>query len=168
VDIIYKTGDLTRAEEPYIIHGCNAQGRMGSGVAKALMDRYPAVRERYLEQHAAAQAAAREFLGTIHVGHGDAQRTIFNAITQEFYGYDGKLYASYDAIEQCMTALDQTMEDIALSTGETPHVAMPLLGCGLAGGDWTVVSEIVQRCSKHFQPVVYTLDGVVPGVTDTL
>ena len=139
---------------------------MGSGVAKALMDRYPAVRERYLEQHARAQEHKAIFLGTVHVGHMDMNHTIFNAITQEFYGYDGKLYASYDAIEQCMTALDDTMEDIGASTGSIPHVAMPLLGCGLAGGDWAVVSAIIEKCSKHFQPVVYTLDGVVPGVTN--
>jgi O-acetyl-ADP-ribose deacetylase (regulator of RNase III) len=168
VDIIYKTGDLTQATEPYIIHGCNAQGKMGSGVAKALMDRYPAVKEHYLENHAKHAEAGKRFLGTMHIGHTDTKRVIYNLITQEFYGYDGKLYASYEAIEQCMRALDNSMRCIKEAKGTTPHVAMPLLGCGLAGGDWSVVSEIVQKCSKHFQPVVYTLDGVVPGVTDTL
>jgi O-acetyl-ADP-ribose deacetylase (regulator of RNase III) len=164
VDIIYKQGSILDAPEPYIIHGCNAQGRMGSGVAKALMERYPAVRERYLDLHDYFQLSGDPFLGTIHKVLTGGPHTVFNAITQEHFGYDGKLYASYDAIEQCMSALDETMREIGQDKGSIPHVAMPLLGCGLAGGDWSVVSAIVEKCSKHFQPVVYTLDGVVPGV----
>lgn len=164
MDIIYKIGSILEATEPYIIHGCNAQGRMGSGVAKVLMDRYPEVRERYLDLYEYFQHGSEPFLGTIHKVQTQGRHTVFNAITQEHFGYDGKLYASYDAIRQCMTALDHTMADIEASKGETPHVAMPLLGCGLAGGDWQLVSAIVEHCSEHFQPVVYTLDGVVPGV----
>ncbi len=164
MDIIYKVGDLTRAEEPYIIHGCNAQGAMGSGVAKALMDRYPSVREHYISMHRQSKKERKPFLGTMHIGHSDTERVIYNLITQEFYGYDGKLYASYEAIEQCMKALDESMHCMKAAQGSTPHVAMPLLGCGLAGGDWTVVSEIIQKCSKHFQPVVYTLEPMQTGV----
>jgi O-acetyl-ADP-ribose deacetylase (regulator of RNase III) len=163
VDIIYKQGSILDAPEPYIIHGCNAQGRMGSGVAKALMDRYPAVKERYLDLYEYHKLGEEPFLGTLHKVLTGGPHTVFNAITQDRYGYDGALYASYDAIEQCMTALDHTMGEIEASTGELPHVAMPLLGCGLAGGDWSVVSQIIEKCSTHFQPVVYTLDGVVPG-----
>lgn len=163
MDIIYKTGSILEASEPYIIHGCNAQGKMGSGVAKVLMDAYPDVRERYLAHHAAASRANEPFLGTIHIGATE-KHTVYNAITQEFYGYDGKLYVSYGAIELCMNALDKAMATIEAKTGEKPHVAMPLLGCGLAGGNWSVVSGIIERCSRHFQPVVYTLDGVIPGV----
>ena len=157
MDIIYKVGDITRAEEPFIVHGANAQGAMGSGVAKALMDRYPTVREHYLVQHKASKKEGKPFLGTIHIGHSDTDRVIYNLITQEFYGYDGKLYASYEAIEQCMKALDESMRCIWDATGQKPHVAMPKIGAGLAGGDWDVISAIIKRASKHFQPVVYTL-----------
>ena len=158
MDIIYKVGNILEASEPYIIHGCNAQGRMGSGVAKALMDRYPEVREQYIKTHAEWPSdQGVPFLGSVHTVHTDGQ-VVFNAITQEFYGYDGKLYASYGAIELCMSALNKAMSSIEAHTGETPHVAMPLLGCGLAGGSWSVVSAIIERCSLHFQPVVYTLE----------
>lgn len=33
--IQYKTGNLLDTPDSYIVHGCNAQGVMGSGVAKA-------------------------------------------------------------------------------------------------------------------------------------
>ena len=41
MDILYKQGDLTQAEEYIIAHGCNAQGKMGSGVAKAIRREFP-------------------------------------------------------------------------------------------------------------------------------
>lgn len=164
MDIIYKTGSILEASEPYIIHGCNAQGKMGSGVAKVLMDEYPDVKKRYLAAHARATEQGERFLGTLHIGVETQNYTVFNAITQEFYGYDGRKYVSYGAIELCMSELDKAMRTIEAKTGKMPHVAMPLIGCGLAGGDWSVVSHIIERCSQHFQPVVYTLDGVIPGV----
>ena len=34
MNIIYKQGDLLECSEQVIVHGCNAQGVMGSGVAK--------------------------------------------------------------------------------------------------------------------------------------
>jgi len=39
--MIYRQGDLVMAVEPIIIHGCNAKGVMGSGVAKAIRAYYP-------------------------------------------------------------------------------------------------------------------------------
>ena len=37
--IIYKQGDLLEAEEVVIVHGCNAQGVVGSGVALAIRNK---------------------------------------------------------------------------------------------------------------------------------
>lgn len=164
VDIIYKQGSILEAPEPYIVHGCNAQGRMGSGVAKVLMDRYPAVRDCYLEKHEQYRADGVPFLGTVHTVKTGGPHLIFNAITQEFYGYDGGLYVSYEALEQCMNTINEALAPGTEATGVPAHVAMPLIGCGLAGGHWPTVAEIVERASTHFQPVVYTLDGVIPGV----
>ena len=40
---------------------------------------------------------------------------------------------------------------------DTLHIAMPLIGAGLGGGDWNVISEIIEEESLKFQPVVYEL-----------
>jgi len=164
MDIIYKTGDLTKASEYYIAHGCNAQGKMGSGVAKALMDQYPSVRKTYIVEHRRTLQEHEPFLGTVHIGYSGEDHMIFNTITQESYGYDGKLYASYVAIEQSIVTLDLMMHVASRAAGKMQHIAFPLLGCGLAGGDWAIVSKILTNHSKHFQPVVYTLDGVIPSI----
>ena len=42
-----KLGDICSVNSGIIVHGCNAQGVMGSGVAKAIRLKYPQVFEDY-------------------------------------------------------------------------------------------------------------------------
>jgi O-acetyl-ADP-ribose deacetylase (regulator of RNase III) len=162
--IDYRPDSILDAVEPFIIHGCNAQGAMGSGVAKVLFDRYPTVRRTYLAEYERYRANGWKFLGTIHSCPKDDPtdpHTIINAITQEFYGRDGKLYANYEAILDVFEKLNQ---DCSVAGGELPEraVAMPLIGCGLAGGDWKIVSEIIETTATNYQPVVYLNGETVP------
>lgn len=138
---------------------------MGSGVAKVLFERYPSIRVNYLAWYAAAQKNKEPFLGEIAYNPNHPHHVI-NAITQRGYGYDGKLYADYEAIESCFKKLNAEAERRNAAPnalyGVMHAVAMPLIGCGLAGGSWPVVSEIIERTSLNYQPVVYALDGIVP------
>jgi O-acetyl-ADP-ribose deacetylase (regulator of RNase III) len=36
-------------------------------------------------------------------------------------------------------------------------VALPKIGSGLAGGDWKVISAIIENESKNYQPIVYVI-----------
>lgn len=156
--IIYKVGNLLDAEESFIVHGCNAQGRMGSGVAKAIRDRYP---QAYVAYHRAYLSEGLALGQTIWAKC--APHTVINAITQEFYGYDGRRYVDYDAVGRAFAQIDATSqltkrsEPAARTIGVVNAVAMPLIGAGLAGGDWGTIAEIIEDASTSFQPVVYVL-----------
>lgn len=162
--IIYKTGDLLQAPERVIVHGCNAQGVMGSGVAKLIRERWPQVYERYRRVHSFYSDYVRDtskMLGTVDFWPGDPDKTICNAITQEFYGRDPRrVYVDYNAVADCMASINRW---VPTYVGEGGSVAMPLIGAGLANGEWGRIAEIIEQESTRFQPVVYTLDGVVPG-----
>lgn len=111
-----------------IIHGCNAQGKMKSGFAKELRQRFPFAYTKYME--AAESAGLR--LGT-NVIANCGQICVVNAITQEFYGRDSSfLYVSYDAVEKCLRSIVNGIKD----TGwlDIP-VHLPFIGGGLANGD---------------------------------
>ena len=41
MNIIYKKGDLLTTDADIIVHGCNCQGVMGSGVAKQIKEKFP-------------------------------------------------------------------------------------------------------------------------------
>ena len=47
--IEYKNGDLLNVTEGIILHGCNGQGVMGAGVAKAIKMKYPEAFTAYKE-----------------------------------------------------------------------------------------------------------------------
>ena len=49
--IEYRKGDLFQTEIKTIVHGCNAQGVMGSGVAKIIRDKYPKAYDRYVAEY---------------------------------------------------------------------------------------------------------------------
>lgn len=151
--IIYKKGNLVDAPELIIAQGCNAQGVMGSGVAKAIRDKWPEVfpgYKRFCEE-------AINPLGMtypIYAGTGEDRKLIFNMITQRFYGRDNKVYVDYDSIRSCMRFANLRAKAY---TPEPHMVAMPKIGAGLGGGDWSVISKIIEEESTNFQPVVYTI-----------
>ncbi len=148
--IEYVTGDLLQSPELFILQGCNAQGVMGSGVAKAIRDRYPEVFNQYRAEY---DERGLRLGQTIWVNCDP--HVVINAITQEFYGREeGRRYADYDAIETAIQEIDSLM------VGLDSRVAMPLIGAGLAQGSWAVISDIIETNSKNFQPVVYLIDGV--------
>lgn len=95
---------------------------------------------------------------------------ILNAITQENYGRSDTRYVSYDAIAHVFETLSLEAEltqcdadHATLRGGIIREVAMPLIGCGLANGRWSVVKSIIESHSTNFIPVVYLLDGVIPS-----
>lgn len=143
--IIYKRGDLLQCDEKYILHGCNAQGVMGSGVAKVIREKYPTAYTTYL--------AGLLQLGIVTYARQDDGKTIFNLISQEFYGRDSsKVYVSYQAIEDGIQRINWWASNIP-----DVVIAMPKIGAGLGGGDWVIISEIIERESMNFQPIVYEL-----------
>lgn len=143
--IEYIEGDLFSTNCLHILHGCNAQGVMGSGVAKIVRDRYTAAYDFYVAKHAADGLKL-----------GDVQflpvndKIIINAITQEFYGRDGKLYVDYDAVATVMKTVNRV-----LKLAEYTKVAMPKIGAGLGGGDWNIIAAIIEQEMTDVSPIVY-------------
>lgn len=146
--IKYIQGDLFSTEHKYIVHGCNAQGVMGKGVAKLVRELYPQAYEDYRTKWLRNSAL---IVGSVHfVDCGS--KTIINAITQKTFAKaynDPTRYVSYDAIVECMSTINKTIPGHAL--------AMPRIGAQLGGGKWEIIERIVETELTDVQPVVYTL-----------
>lgn len=118
-----------------IVHGCNCQGAMGSGVAKAIRAKWPVAYERYKEYEGAYGLR----LGCLVPVQISDDLIILNALTQEHYGGGGYRYVSYDAVEECFKKV------IGWARGNKMPVNFPLIGAGLGGGDWEIISTIIDR-----------------------
>jgi O-acetyl-ADP-ribose deacetylase (regulator of RNase III) len=155
-------GDLLSVTNGIIVHGCNCQGVMGSGVAKAIRDKWPDVYDSYVTYH---KSSGNLFLGDVvtvspysledldkHVNYytGDLPENtiVVNAMTQYNYGRDPNvIYVDYDAVEACFARVRLLARDSNLP------VHFPMIGAGLGNGDW---NEIVSRIKKglgdeHFE-----------------
>lgn len=120
-----------------IVHGCNAQGKMGSGFAKELRTRFPEAYERYIEVY---NLRGLELGDTVYYDVSD-QLCIANCITQKFYGYDGEKYVSYDAIDNAMLKMNELIGSLNVVT----HIHFPKIGAYLGGGNWNVIKEIIDH-----------------------
>jgi O-acetyl-ADP-ribose deacetylase (regulator of RNase III) len=150
------TGDILDIEYGVIVHGCNAQGVMRSGLAKQVREQYPAVYDAYKaaqpvvprDATGASNMGGREMRGTLKLGsitHVEVQpnKWIVNAVTQFNYGYDGKRYVSYDAVDVAFRQTVRFMTSIYAVRGVMPALHIPRIGAARGGGDLRAILEII-------------------------
>ena len=129
---------------------------MGSGVAKALYTKWPIIKEDYLNvcNEMFSQGGLPEtLLGHVTYSLSDG-KVLANCFTQQNYGYDGQVYLNYSALKRCMKSLKHFMKGYK----DSKEVAIPKIGCGLAGGDWEIVKEVINsQFPKDFKIKVYYL-----------
>lgn len=115
-----------------IVHGCNCFHTMNSGIAKQIRENFP---NAYL---ADLDTLKRENkLGTYSKAV-TGELTILNAYTQYKYGRDKNVvYADYSAIAQVFKSIAKHFPD--------KRIGYPMIGAGLANGDWNVISEIIDK-----------------------
>ena len=125
--IIMQDGDALSPREGIIAHGCNTLGAMGAGFAKYVSLKYPQALAAYKKQQRESGLA----LGTVSFAQVGPKLWIANVITQSrIYGKEGEPLADPDAIERGMREVAKKARELGLS------VEMPMIGCGLAQGEW--------------------------------
>ncbi len=143
-----EVGDLFNAtlgkEDTILVHGCNAQGVMGSGVAAIVKKLYP----RAYNVYKTAKYHPGLKVGDVSVSVKPGECQVANAVTQEFYGRDGKQYVSYDGVVEAM------MDIATYAKTNNLKVHLPMIGGGLGGGD-------VKRLAAIFQAAFHDVDATL-------
>lgn len=150
MNIDYRAGDMFKAGHRFLAHGCNAKGVMGSGVALIVKNDYNYAYQGYKTYH---DKWGLKLGGVVISEQQGEPTTIFNCITQNSYGTDQR-YANYGAIQSCIRSIDNYL-CLRFEDPKGIEVGFPMIGAGLAGGDWSIIANIIERESKNFQPVVY-------------
>lgn len=141
--MIYLNGNLLSVKNGIIAHGCNAQGVMGSGVAKQIADTYPdaliqykADVSKWVDESLIRSRA--HLLGRVSLWSNSDNFAIASMITQENYGKDGRKYVSYDAMDAAFASLAKAAASVNMS------INIPLIGAGLGGGNWKIIESIIE------------------------
>ena len=132
--INYIIKDVTTVTGGVVVHGCNCQGVMGSGVALAIRKKWPIVFDRYKQLCDIAQDRVM-LLGTAHfilIEHNSDEVPLYvgNIFTQLSFGKDGKRYASIEDVDVGLMTAGKFAKLMKLP------LYMPRIGCGLGGLDW--------------------------------
>lgn len=129
--------DILTVENGIILHGCNAQIAMKSGVALALRNKYPIIYDKYVEL---CKSFDFDFLrlGEYVKVKVAPELYICNIISQLNYGYDGKRYSDYSAIN---TAFRYIAVDI-IPLGKQVYLPYNIF-CDRGGADWNIVSKMI-------------------------
>lgn len=144
-------GNLLDIEEGIIVHGCNCQGVMGSGVAAAVREKYPEIHKIY------TMCTPNLTLGEIQIFMSNKysdnlinpmlqkfwsveelpeKLVVVNALTQFNYGTH-KRQVDYDAIRSCFAQV----AILAKNFKKPPPIYYPMIGAGLGGGDWNTIGD---------------------------
>jgi O-acetyl-ADP-ribose deacetylase (regulator of RNase III) len=156
--IRYKEGDLIQLAKEgnfdVITHGCNCFCTMGAGIAPQMAKAFGCdnfqlerrgrgdinklgcidyeIKEIYIK---------KPIFGTLITDFGGQDLVVVNSYTQYRYGRnhaDGdKTPVDYDAIRLCMRKINHIFK------GKT--IGLPMIGAGLAGGNWSVIERIIEK-----------------------
>lgn len=142
-------GDLLNAPFQVIAHQVNCMGVMGAGVAKSLRLKYPSLYESYKEMCSLYERNRKDLLGLCHWYRAGDRKIILNLFGQYGFGRD-KRCTDYEAFDKAMRdGIEAIKNEAFKEDGIQLCIAIPYgIGCGLAGGDWSEVKEILEKIEQ--------------------
>jgi O-acetyl-ADP-ribose deacetylase (regulator of RNase III) len=136
-------GDLIKLAEQgkfdIIIQGCNCFHKMRSGLAKQLADRYPIVKETDRQ----SKFGDIEKLGKWTEVIVNDTFTVVNAYTQYRWSSSSDVF-EYEAFQQFLKVFAESV----LYCPSRINIGFPQIGAGLAGGDWSRISKMIEKFSE--------------------
>ena len=137
--IINKIGNILEANENIICHQVNIQGIMGGGLALQIAKSYPEVEKIYSNFCRYMNNDYERLKGTSYEISIKGKYTIANCFTQK-PNFD----TDYEAIKQVFRGL------LIECKNQNKTIAIPFkYGCGIANGDWSIVSKIFEELSSE-------------------
>ena len=154
---------LTQSDVPNIAHGANCFHTMGAGVAKGISSLFP---DAYKADLASTYGDVTK-LGTYTTATCN-NKLIYNIYSQ----YQTGKNIEYGALFNGLLAASRNVNNNARYALAIPY----LMGCGIAGGDWRIVENIIDEVESiinkfnikisifgiqpTFEIVCYDIDGL--------
>ena len=148
MSITYKRGSLLDSQCDYICHQVNCQGAMRSGIAKSISEKWPIVSDLYYRKCAFTD----NLLGNIQIVKINSfPQYVINMFSQEYYGYDGKRYTSYDAFWNCLNLIKQQVP-------KDKVIGFPYkIGCVRGGANWSIIYAMIAEVLKDYEVEIWEL-----------
>ncbi len=152
--ITYLKGDASEprgTDSRFILQVVNdAALTWGAGFSLLLRKKWPGLQGAFRSW---ALTSKNLKLGNIHVVPVDGELTLISMVAQHGYGLSPSPRVRYLALQECL----KKASALAAECGASIH--MPRIGCGMAGGSWGVVRELIQDeiCDRGIKVCVYDI-----------
>ena len=127
---------------------------MGSGLAKAIYQRYPIVKYKYHEY--CKHKSPTDLLGTVLPVRTE-DYIFYNLFGQLYYGNSSitkKCYTNYPSIKSMFEKIANKHK------GSQVNIAIPYgMCCGLAGGDWDKIMGFIEEYLSELNVTIYRHDS---------
>lgn len=143
--IDFRQGNLLESEADAVVNTVNTVGVMGKGIALMFKERFP----RNFSAYEAACKAGEVKLGRMFVtetGELGRPRWVINFPTKKHWRHPSKL----EWIEEGLKDLGRVIREKHIES-----VALPPLGCGNGGLEWTEVRPLLAKAAEQFPGVLW-------------
>lgn len=150
--MVYINGNLFDSKADVLCHQVNLFGVMGGGIAAEIRKRFPSVYEEYKEQCEKINCTNYEdYLGTVLMVDTNKGRDQFiaNCFCQNYFSENNCL-TNYEKMEKCFYEIKDWMNHNNKYTVAFPYG----IGCGIAGGNWGIVENIIQKVLDNHNLIV--------------
>jgi len=129
-----------------IAHGANCFKTMGAGIAFQIKRQF---NDAYVKDFNDKRSPIQRWGDFTYVRykHGDNLLSVFNLYTQYNPGPD----LDYTALELSLKKLAKTIEP-------NSKIGLPLIGCGIGGGNWKEVKKIIKRVLSEYNVTIVIFD----------
>lgn len=135
--VIERKGNIFDSMANVICHQVNCQGVMGAGIAKEIRKRFPIVYEEFQETYKSKENKLGN-IDVVDVCYGN--RFIVNMYSQDNYLPRGVQHTDYEAFRTCLSEI----KGVFFNKRKEITIAFPHgIGCGLGGGDWKTIMQII-------------------------
>ena len=154
---IYTHGNLLESDADALVNTVNTVGIMGKGIALQFKNAFPTNYTTYVN----ACKRLEVTLGRMFVhdrGHHAQPRWIVNFPTKGHWRSRSRIHH----IEAGLTDLRQVISEVGI-----PSIAIPALGCGHGGLEWTDVRPLIKEKLDDLQTKVllYLPNGTLPAAS---
>lgn len=151
---MFKNGDLD-----IIAHGCNCFASFGAGIALTIGNEFP---ETKLADKNQSTPEGMKRLGKLTVAPIDGiDGYVYNLYTQYNPGRDFRMSALKKALKLMRKDIEKRVHS---DLHDTIKIGFPLIGCGIAGGNWDEVREVILKEFKGFDLTFVHFTKKVIGV----
>lgn len=158
----YIKGNALDGEFDVLWHNCNQHVVFGAGIAHQIKKRWPEVYQADIDYNKNI-LNPDDKLGTFSKAVLENDSIVYNLYGQKGIGNDGAVLnrnCRYDHLYDAMYRACLDMEKL-IDIGEFKdiiHLAVPKIGCGLAGGSWTIVEAMLKDLEERFRIIITVYD----------